>query len=97
MQLYAVRIKELFEAVGVFYCDLADLYDMVDEATDPNECEYTIITNIASVIWPLPFSPTWHHDEEDYEESKEAMPQLGSSLWVSIFNKEAEWRDVQPN
>jgi len=51
-QLYAVRMIENREAVGLFWCARRDLWWAVDEVTDPGVCEFVAVRGDASVQFP---------------------------------------------
>ncbi|MBZ9806950.1 hypothetical protein [Mesorhizobium sp. ESP-6-2] len=52
MNLFLVRRMESRELVGLIYCRRAeDLFDFVDECTDPYRCEYRVIDVAGSILW----------------------------------------------
>lgn len=58
MAIYLVRMQKNKEIVGIFVgANPDDLADLVDECTDPHECEY-ITLGRGGIHWPKPGMPT---------------------------------------
>ncbi|WP_441242505.1 hypothetical protein [Tardiphaga sp. 768_D3_N2_1] len=57
MPTYLVRIIETHDLVGVFSADnIVQLIDIVDECTEPDECEYTRM-GPGGIMWGSPAIP----------------------------------------
>jgi hypothetical protein len=92
MKLYAVRLIENKESVGIFHCVEEDLFMMVDEVASPYQCESTVIRGRASVVWDTPGSSIWDDSEEDeHQENPMALASLGSELQEKIFTAK-KWK-----
>ena len=49
--MYAIRIRSTHEAVGIFFTDeFAELSAIVDEVTDPYQCEAKLVRG--GIMWP---------------------------------------------
>lgn len=69
MPTYFVRLIHNREAVGLFSAeDEEQLADVVDELTDPSDCEYAELDEPGGILWgrgakPLPLIHDWDHEK----------------------------------
>jgi hypothetical protein len=87
MPTYLVRIIETHDLVGIFSADnIVQLADIVDECTEPDDCEYARLSVAGGIMWtspaiPIPIPPT---DDEDGSEP-DPMP------WSEAIVTERWW------
>ena len=94
MGVYAVRVSETLEAVGVFYvARLSDLFDAVDECTNPNVCEYRKLPP-GSVYWPKPGSRIWAPEAEEFEPEIKCDVAETSGDWHETLFGPGKWKPV---
>ncbi len=85
LKLFAVRTVEYKEAVGVYWTpDLATLWWMIDEVTDPGACEYCLVDAPAAVTWAgeAPAIGVEREDIEDEIDDREALARVKG--WTRI-------------
>lgn len=96
MQIYVVRLTDYRELVGIYAASsLADLADLVDECTDPHECEYIKIGR-GGLYWPTKVAPTIPvAGKADVEDD---LIKLGSAAltddWMNVLWSDERWRPV---
>ena len=81
MKLFAVRGIGDNEAVGLFWApDLETAWWMIDEITDPGDCEFCLVDAPAAVVWhgDVPKMGVERSDEEDEADDREAFAREAS-------------------
>jgi hypothetical protein len=97
MGVYAVRLIDGKEAVGVFYVErLADLFWAVDECTGPHTCEYRRLPP-GGVFWAAPGARVWAEgaEEHEVEDVEYDVPSTTSSWHEALFGP-GKWKRVVP-
>ena len=72
--LCLVRVKHDHIGVGLFsVSDEYDLHLLIDELTDPDSCEYTVVTRSVGIFFSDAPIPNLHEpDDSDYKSDEEA-------------------------
>ena len=96
MPLYAVRLIENKEAVGVFYVDaVSDLSHYVDECTDPGACEYKRLPH-GGLYWGRPDCRVWAPiaaEGQDIINPERDVPEE-SCYWGDVLYGDAPWKPI---
>lgn len=105
MPAYFVRIIDTHDLVGFFFArDLEELAIIIDEATDPDVCEYVRIGS-GGIMWSGPATAvpiTWPDDDDDDSlGDPDPLPWSGASVteewWDDVYRvTNAKWRPVIP-
>ncbi|WP_353646293.1 hypothetical protein [Mesorhizobium sp. WSM2239] len=106
MSAYLVRLRDNKEIVGIIVLDSPDdLYDFVDENTDPGLCEYRELPS-GGLLWHENDAPRVPSNIEDSDESDDYFARLAetasfSELWMGeLFQTDEEesgsWEAIPP-
>lgn len=105
MPAYFVRIMDTHDLVGFFFANgLEELAIIIDEATDPVDCEYIRIGS-GGIIWSSPAVAVpiaWpDEDDDDGPADPDPIPWSGASVteewWDDVYRSfETKWRPVIP-
>ena len=105
MPAYFVRVIDTHDLVGFFFArDLEELAIIIDEATDPIDCEYLRIGS-GGIMWSSPAVAvpiTWSsEDDHDSLGDLDPIPWSGASVteewWDDVYrSNDAKWRPVVP-
>ena len=97
MANYIVRLKETKEIVGIFSAtNLTMLADMIDEVTDPFDCEYSPIDDDGGIIWHRPKEAAVPIEGDDMPEDFFARAELTHFWGVAVFDTQAKWKSFKP-
>ncbi|QIB32665.1 hypothetical protein [Ancylobacter pratisalsi] len=96
MKLYAVRLMDTCEAVGVFWApDVDELWVMVDAAADPGQCEFCLLKGIAAILWEGRTEARFGKAAPDDEEGLSSILEdatLEWSLGDMVWDEGARWK-----
>ena len=95
--MYAVRITETHEAVGLIYANnRSELFSAVDELTDPHGCEYQplppggILLGSNSPLLPLPDDG---EGDEAFVSDLMVSPDLTED-WAAKLHQDKGWKAI---
>jgi hypothetical protein len=101
MPTYLVRLMDNLDLVGVFVArNVADLAIVVDECTDPWDCEY-IVLGVGGIMWSSPAIPIPIELPED-DTFDDPMPWAAATItdsWWDYFYGFAKprWKPIFPD
>lgn len=99
MSVFAVRIAESFEVVGLFSAtSITRLRDVVDECTDPGICEYVRLSSLGGAFVPHRTKAQWPprstiDDELHADDGSPFNDAVISDLWLIDIN-EGRWKSL---
>lgn len=98
MGIFAVRLRENNEAVGIFIGTKHSLPDLVDEYVDPSACDYKFVGQQGSICFPKQTNNKFgtHKDSDDPEAIAEWEPcdiGFGSGIELEII-EDGGWHPV---
>lgn len=98
MGIFAVRLRDNNEAVGIFIGTKQSLFDLVDEYVDPHACDYKFVGQQGSVCFPLQTNNRFgtHKKSDDIEVIADWEPcdiGFGSGIALSIV-EDGGWHPV---
>lgn len=84
-----VRVIDSKVSVGIYACNVLELFDLVDEATEPDACEYKRLPPGGIV-----FAGAYVLDDQADEDAEEAPHMDGCDMtesWCEIYSADGPW------
>lgn len=96
MANYIVRLQEGKEIVGIFSTiSLTCLFAMVDEVTDPLDCEYRTMDQNGGIVWPFPGEVVVPLKDDDMPEDFFARAEFTHWWGLDMFEPKYKWKPFE--